>query len=68
MVYALLVERAEAMDRHMWALSLTNGSEKEKPSDLFDDLSHRAHLDQWLEASMGPQAAAEAALVQYLRA
>jgi hypothetical protein len=65
-VYALLAERAESSDRHLWPVALTHAGERQKPGELFADLSHRAHLDEWLAASAGRDAAAEQALTAYL--
>jgi hypothetical protein len=64
-VYALLAERAEVMDRHMWAVALGT----EKPSEVFEDLSERARLDSWLDAPIVTRtdAAAEKALIRYLQ-
>lgn len=62
-MYALLAERADETDRHLWAAAL----QAERPSEVFADLSERTQLDDWLAEPVGDTAEAERALVAYLK-
>jgi hypothetical protein len=60
-VYAVLAERADALD--IAEVALYPHTDKDGAEDL---CAHRASLDRWLAEPVGRQAAAEAALLKAL--
>jgi hypothetical protein len=62
-VYALLAERADALD--LAEVSLYAADFKKEDREAL--CGHRESLDRWLDEPMGRQAEAEAALLRALR-